>query len=190
MGVRRDANLLGMEIGRWTVLERADDLAYKGDGSHGKTRKEPAWLCECSCGRMKIVSAANLLQAIDHPGRGSTSCGCIHRRDPHADMKVVFRKYKESAQERGLEFSLSQGSFVELISAPCFYCGAEPGNMKRSKNRIAPSLFVYSGIDRADNELGYIESNCVPCCILCNKLKGSRSQEDFIQHCKRIAGRF
>lgn len=190
MAGRRATNLLDLIIGRWTVIERADDLIYKGDRNHGKIRKEPAWLCECACGRMKVVSAANLIYAIKHPGQGSASCGCIHRRDLGVPVRLIFKKYKECAERRGLAFFLTEASFVELISLPCFYCGAEPSNVKRSQNRIEPAMFLYSGIDRVANGTGYVESNCVPCCILCNKLKGARTQEDFIQHCKRIAGRF
>jgi 5-methylcytosine-specific restriction endonuclease McrA len=32
--------------------------------------------------------------------------------------------------------------------------------------------FLYSGIDRKDNEKGYTEENCVPCCKRCNGIKG------------------
>lgn len=37
-----------------------------------------------------------------------------------------------------------------------------------------------SGIDRVENDKGYILDNCVPCCAQCNRDKGSSSLCDFV----------
>jgi hypothetical protein len=34
-------------------------------------------------------------------------------------------------------------------------------------------VIEYNGIDRVDNEKGYLVENCVPCCFTCNSLKKS-----------------
>jgi len=56
-------DLSGKTFGRWTVLSLAND---KPSG-HGKQ-----WLCECSCGSVKVVGASNLR---DGRSRGCQKCG-------------------------------------------------------------------------------------------------------------------
>jgi hypothetical protein len=46
---------------------------------------------------------------------------------------------------------------------------------------------LYNGIDRVDPEIGYIESNCVSCCTVCNLMKKAYSHNFFLTHIKRIA---
>jgi hypothetical protein len=40
----------------------------------------------------------------------------------------------------------------------------------------------HNGIDRVDNDKGYISDNCVPCCWKCNNMKNTMKQKDFINH--------
>jgi len=40
--------------------------------------------------------------------------------------------------------------------------------------------YVYNGIDRKENGIGYIESNAVTCCKVCNWAKGKMSYGDFM----------
>lgn len=44
-----------------------------------------------------------------------------------------------------------------------------------------------NGVDRADPSLGYIPTNCVPCCAMCNMMKNGYGQEAFIAKVKQIA---
>ena len=37
-----------------------------------------------------------------------------------------------------------------------------------------------------NSELGYIKSNCVPCCYICNRAKNILSREDFLNWIKRV----
>ena len=46
--------------------------------------------------------------------------------------------------------------------------------------------FIYNGIDRLDNKLGYEEENCVPCCYLCNRMKWSITEKDFLAQISKI----
>lgn len=43
------------------------------------------------------------------------------------------------------------------------------------------------GLDRVDSSKGYEESNIVPCCKVCNRIKWTLSQEEFIQHIHKIS---
>ena len=43
-----------------------------------------------------------------------------------------------------------------------------------------------SGIDRFDNDNGYIISNCVPCCWMCNNMKSSYTDKEFMNQINKI----
>jgi len=78
---------------------------------------------------------------------------------------------RHGALKRGLQFSLSLKFFSSCIGAQCFYCGF---------------LLKRCSFDRLKNSIGYVESNCVPCCWDCNRMKHAMSIENFLKHCKRI----
>ena len=46
--------------------------------------------------------------------------------------------------------------------------------------------FLYNGIDRKDNNIGYIIENCVSCCGICNRMKMDMSYDDFLNHIRLI----
>ena len=138
--------------------------------------------CTCSCGTTKQVKVSEIAL-----GRAK-SCGCLSRAvmesnisKCEAGFRATLRVYKQSAKERGLDFSLSKDYFKELTQSDCTYCGQEP-----SQFQTRFSEFKYNGIDRVDNLLGYVDGNCVPCCKLCNRMKDVMSVEDFKNHVKSI----
>lgn len=45
---------------------------------------------------------------------------------------------------------------------------------------------MWNGIDRKNNDLGYVASNCVPCCVICNRGKNNMSYNDFVSYISRI----
>jgi hypothetical protein len=63
-----------------------------------------------------------------------------------------FSQTRSNAIKRGIQFNLTITDFQFLTIRNCYYC--------TSNEKI--------GIDRIDNDLGYIVNNCVPCCKLCN----------------------
>ena len=63
---------------------------------------------------------------------------------------------------------------LKLFSKKCYYCG-----FINQDHGI--------GIDRANNSKGYIKSNCVPCCTLCNIMKKDNDLMTFIKICQHIA---
>lgn len=91
----------------------------------------------------------------------------------------VYRGYKFSAEKRGRPFELTESQFRELTQQCCFYCGAKPNKLMSTGNQ--QSNYTYNGVDRVDNSLGYVISNCVPCCEFCNKAKGTRTYVEFME---------
>ncbi len=69
---------VGSKVGRWTLQEFTPH--HKVDGK----RVPPKWLCECSCGTRRQVSAHHLLA-----GR-TKSCGCDRAERHTRDMNIAF----------------------------------------------------------------------------------------------------
>lgn len=84
----------------------------------------------------------------------------------------VYLKYKQRSPKRGLEFSLTVDDFVSNVKENCYYCG---------------DFYHGVGLDRVDNDKGYIKSNIVSCCQECNFMKRSLSLDVFIDKCNKIA---
>lgn len=82
--------------------------------------------------------------------------------------------YKDGAKKRNLPFTLTDIECLKLFSKKCYYCG-----FINQEHGI--------GIDRANNTKGYIKSNCVPCCTLCNIMKRDNDLMTFIKICQHIA---
>jgi 5-methylcytosine-specific restriction endonuclease McrA len=100
----------------------------------------------------------------------------------------VLDEYKRSAKKRGLVFELSNDEFKSMTGSPCHYCGHPPSTIRNFGN--ANGGFIFNGIDRKDNALGYTIDNCVPCCFVCNRAKGTLSIDEFFTWIKRLSARF
>ena len=72
-----------------------------------------------------------------------------------------FSTAKAQAKRRQKEWSLAEPEWRAIISGPCHYCG------------LSNSTVTGSGLDRLDNSLGYLITNVVSCCWLCNRTRGS-----------------
>lgn len=161
------ADLSGHVSGQLTVVSdtgEKDKWGYK------------LWKARCTCGT-EIVRGSGQFKGA----QAIRSCGCLKvGRKPisknGAHVRTIWKSYEKSAAERGLEFALSEEQARDLISSSCHYCGIEP------PDKTLPNLqgsYRRHGIDRADNAVGYVLSNCVPCCIACNFAKSDKSEAEF-----------
>jgi len=99
-------------------------------------------------------------------------------------LHTQFLAYKAGAVKRNLNFELTEEQFAELTKQNCVYCGSEPREVKKR-----PKDFVFrmmNGIDRVDPSIGYVLTNCLPCCKICNYMKLDMSQADFLIHINKI----
>lgn len=87
----------------------------------------------------------------------------------------LFLGYKNSAVNRKICFDLTKENFYEYIYGSCYICG-RPTTDKHC-----------NGIDRYDNNKGYILNNCKTCCGDCNFLKKTLDHDDFLFQCTHIA---
>lgn len=82
--------------------------------------------------------------------------------------------YKRNAKKRNLEWSITLEQFDKLIFSNCYYCGDEP-----RVHELKRKTLIYNGLDRVDNNKGYIIDNVVACCTICNMMKYTLSLDDF-----------
>jgi len=78
------------------------------------------------------------------------------QRDP---AKARFILAKSAAKQAGHIWEITLEQFRVLNALPCYYCAGPLPNKGR-------------GLDRLDNSGDYLMSNVVPCCSICNMLRG------------------
>jgi hypothetical protein len=158
----------GNKYGRLLVLSAAPSRRASSGRMHSR------WTCLCDC-KNEIIVASEAL------AKGHTkSCGCLRkdfRRTPDAPLNVLYAMYRAAAHNAGRVFEIDKEDFRRLTSQNCYYCGAEPSRMKRSRNS---AIYFWNGLDRVDNSVGYVLANVVPCCKICNQAKHTLTQEVFL----------
>lgn len=173
-------DMIGQKIGKLTILEQVES---KITGYSVRAR----YKCQCDCGKITITSGTVL-----RIGK-TKSCGCLvrdtARKSPReAGLNHIFTSYKNKAKKKNREFLLTKEEFKILTQKQCHYCGAKPSlkstphkSVRNQAGREYKS-FIYNGVDRVDNNLGYISNNVVSCCKTCNYAKHTGSVENLIKH--------
>jgi hypothetical protein len=180
-------DLTGQVFGRLTVI------GTDGEKKHGSYM----WNCICSCGK-ECQASSNQLRCSR-----KKSCGCLNDdtrkgnflnnnyariyEDYSVDLyKKFYTSYKARAKQRGQPFEITREEFIDMIQLPCGYCGLAG----EDKYVLSGSGYKYklfgNGIDRIDSSVGYVKSNCVPCCKTCNIAKNSLSDEEFKSWIDRV----
>jgi len=165
----------------------------KSENKRGKERSI-RWNCLCDCGTHVEVSGTSLRAGA------IISCGCT-RQDKErilARSKKIridgferavnsfLHRYKQQANLRNYDWNLSRETFIDLIQQDCTYCGTSPDKLIDVSVLDEERVFLFNGIDRVDNSIGYIDSNVVPCCSKCNYMKNSFTISEFLEHIQQI----
>lgn len=175
----RVKNLTNLQFGYLKVI-RLENIGKRG----------ALWKCICDCGNATLVRSNSLISG------NTKSCGCLQKITiskikslpfGHSHKNKLFDNYKRGAASRGVDFNLSFDMFVSLVSDNCHYCGSEP-LFKQYDTSIAHNNkpIHFNGIDRKDNDKGYVIDNCVTACKYCNFAKGTRSYKDFVLWIEKI----
>lgn len=173
---RRVLNEVGNTYSRLSVLCLSRNYIKRG----GKNAK---WVCSCTCGGWIVVTGPQL-----HKGK-VVSCGCKRREGSHrlpegvASFRRALGRVKDGATKRGLKWGLTTQQAKDMMQSACHYCGCLPSNV--SRGRVGD--FWWNGIDQKVPCGGYVHSNCVPCCIKCNRMKMATPYAEFISRCVAIA---
>lgn len=193
-GLNRLIDETNNKYGFLTVLRRAPNEP---------DRDSARWECLCICGKIKNVRGHQLRQ------NRTKSCGCktsdMKSGDKVKSIKEIFMGvqsaiYQWQAENKGREYRLTDEEMYALMIQNCHYCGIEPSNRFSpylSKNgeihggvsfhRAQKVQMMYNGIDRKDNDIGYVVGNCVPCCIKCNRAKREIGYDEFIKWLDNLA---
>jgi hypothetical protein len=151
-------------------------------------------VCECVCGNIVETHRFTFLNGF------KKSCGCLNGKEAGvATWNSLYRQYKHDAKKRKYVFDLNIQQFKTICSNNCYYCNIEPkltnhyvdsnGNHYRpdiSIERVEKSWVKNNGIDRVDNSVGYIITNCVASCVMCNQMKMDQTEREFLNKIKTI----
>lgn len=174
-------DVTGKRFGRLLALER------NGKNRFGQT----LWLVRCDCG---VETSTTLMNLRSGQAR---SCGCLRMENFRAasrrlrlgrgesSFRCLFAHYSRTSRLRRLEFTLDAALFRQIVTSTCYFCGAPP-TQELFAHRQSFGAFVYNGIDRLDNALGYTPGNSVPCCKHCNYAKRGMSESEFFEWISRV----
>lgn len=170
-------SLIGRTFGRLTVVAHLG-----GAGKGGQL-----WHVECACGETKAICGSKL------KSRETQSCGCLvsdgnrkksaARRQPGQPFRILYRAYRSKAKRQAILFDLTYADFAALLTRPCFYCAAPPAQISKSSYDEAR----YNGVDRFENNKGYVLGNVVSACGPCNRAKRDYPAAAYIERCKLVA---
>jgi 5-methylcytosine-specific restriction endonuclease McrA len=164
---------IGKRYGKLVVLEIAGEDA----------RGCKFYLCQCDCGERTTVHTGNLRRA-----KSTTfSCGCNNRVNEERFLIQIRKTYSSYADgkksdrpyRKNKAFELNLNDIKELVFANCNYCGSKPSNYRTYSRDKTKFHIKFNGIDRVDNNVGYIRKNCVPCCKICNYAKNTMTLKEF-----------
>lgn len=138
------------------------------------------WEALCDCGNLIQITSKSLLSG------NTKSCGCLRKLEKgEANLKKLYRGYEKEAKRKNIQFDLPIKDFKEITSKNCFYCGISPEQI--ADRKFSNGAYLFNGIDRIDNSIGYITNNITPCCFVCNRAKSTMSQDKFIEHLRKIS---
>ena len=117
--------------------------------------------CCKTCNFMKCsLSADVFLKRIEHILTYNNKINGRYFPEEYSSYSAAsYNEYKRRANNKSLLFELTNDEYVELIAGNCYLCGRDGSDD------------LTNGIDRIDNNLGYIMSNVKPCCGSCNYIK-------------------
>lgn len=165
--------MIGQRFGKLVVIKI---LGHRTRKDSDKIRSDMFLSAICDCG-----GYIEDMAIVFKNGR-RTTCGCSRKKTECFAFNRIYSSYKKHAKDRGYNFELSKSEFKEITSHNCIYCDSIPSNICKDRGDI----FVYSGIDRFNNLIGYEYTNCYPCCKQCNRAKSDLSYDEFIDWIERV----
>ena len=112
-------------------------------------------LCR-KCNQTKSLLEFSNCKTLTH-NKGKYCKECM--KAYHHSLNGRYSTYKTMAKKKQRIFQLSIDEFDILTKSKCVYCGSIGVN----------------GIDRVDNNIGYVSNNCITCCKICNFMKEDKS---------------
>ncbi len=145
-----------------------------------KRRRNVLYLDPTQQGTRQCRICLEILDVVEFqwkPGIQTFCRGCQKRRSKansdrrRQTIQGRYYSYKKDAEVRDLEFDIEEYVFASFWKRPCCYC-----------KKIVDTV----GLDRLDNNVGYLLSNVVSCCMECNYIKKKMSYSEFVNYCRRV----
>jgi len=173
---RKRIDETGKRYGKLTVI------GYKYRDQDDNPYRDAMWLCKCDCGGEKLVSGSHLR-------RGEVrSCGCLWsaKQKPKgvAAFNSLYATWRANAKLRGHAWKLTKKQVHSFTKQHCTYCGEPPRHISCPKG--CNGSYTYNGMDRVDNDKGYVIDNVVACCGTCNRAKGTKTIDEFRNFITRV----
>jgi 5-methylcytosine-specific restriction endonuclease McrA len=173
---------VGDKLGKLVILSFSE---YKKEGTK---RKYKYAKCLCDCGNTTEVRYDHI-KNINH----TKSCGCLYailgkerrKLDEVTGFNNWYTAFVRNANNRGYKNTLEKEYVYYLTQLECHYCGKLP-NIKYKVREKYEYDFVFNGLDRVDNTVGYLKENVVTCCKECNVAKHTQTQDEFFRMIKNI----
>lgn len=166
-------NWINTKVNRWKIV------GY----SHTTSKGEQFWMCQCDCG---FVKACRATQVINGTSKGCASCRGQCLKKPGITHSFM-ASYRASAARRHIYYDITIDD-VELLleeqGGACSLSGVELTTPEDSRDRD----FTLS-IDRIDSAGGYTFQNIQLVTKQVNMMKGSISNDEFIEICEEVAGK-
>lgn len=147
-----------MEVSRWTVLGRADDLI----SSSGRHRSR--WNCRCVCGVTKAVLEQSLVLALRSDQGGSRSCGCLARDvamdHGHAQGGRPSPEYMCWLAAKKRCNNPTNASYATYGARGIHMCGSWSASFETFLKDVGRKPRPDWSLDRIDPDRGYEPGNC------------------------------
>lgn len=154
-------------------------------GSPPKPRQR-RYMCRLLCGHVAPLRWQDAKRGTQKACGECTSDG-FYSSDETVS-RTYFKSYKTGALTRNIVFDLTEEQFSAKTQLPCSYCGEKPSRAIFSNPKTKRGTkIIRHGVDRVDNSLGYTNKNTVPCCWLCNHMKGTMTPAQFVQKCRSVS---
>lgn len=168
--------VIGQQYNNWTVI--SDEIFKK------ETNRGTYWKVQCKCGRENLRLAQHL---VELKGSMCKSCSRTNRFED-AFALTYLNQIINRANKIGVEYNLTPRYMYDLFIQQNQKCSLSGIDIKFTNSWKSRSDQTAS-LDRIDNTKGYIIGNVQWVHKQINFMKGTMTQEDFINFCKLVASR-
>ena len=103
-------------------------------------------------------------------------------------LKRIYTMHRCDANpnHRNIEWGLSFEDWSNLVKQDCSICGSKPILKEGKVHKTTGTQIPINGVDRIDNDKGYVLENVRSCCSRCNFMKHKMDNNEFMEQIKKI----
>lgn len=165
-GKRRMIDHYGKVLGKLKAIKPVDG---------NKPGENIVWEFQCECGEICHYTGRQVFSNNCSPHIACPKCEkdmSSEQRRGFLPIEMAYKNTKILTNIGYRDFAISLEEYDKLTTEkPCYYCGKNEGRC---------------GLDRVDSSKDYSFENCVPCCIVCNRMKTNMNKNKFFEQIKMI----